>query len=225
MEKQTHQPHIFYLHGTSPRVLLFSGMHGDEYESGALLEQYLIEQAEYLPAFLYIPQISPSAVAAKTRRNRYGNDINRQFLPTTQDPEARSVMDIVSPYQFALCADIHEDPDRTLGFYLYDTDQMSEEELKSYRNCITTTGARLYTGVDDVDDEHLMLPVEKGYVSLGFERSGATSGFSSRWLFEASICKRAFTVEIPGKAPTSLKDAVIRTVIKYLLTVHHTRSQ
>lgn len=205
----------------SPRVLLFSGMHGDEYESGALLERYLIEHAEWLPDFLYIPQISPSAVAAKTRKNTYGNDINRQFLPTTQDPEARSVMDIVSPHQFTLCIDIHEDPDRTLGFYLYDTDQMSEEELKNYRDYVTATGARLYTGVDDVDDEHLMLQVKKGYVSLGFERSGVTSGFSSRWLFEAGICKRAFTVEIPGKAPTALKDAVIRTITTYLFTVHH----
>ena len=54
---------------------------------------------------------------------------------------------------------------------------MSEGRLERYRACVTTTGARLYTGVDDVDDEHLMLQVEKGYVSLGFERSGVTSDF------------------------------------------------
>ena len=47
---------------------------------------------------------------------------------------------------------------------------MSEGQLERYRACVTTTGARLSTGVDDVDDEHLMLQVEKGYVSLGFER-------------------------------------------------------
>lgn len=224
MDKRTHDALEYFLHGEAPRVLLLSGMHGDEYESGALLERYLIEHADNLPDFLYIPQVSPSAVAAKTRKNAYGNDINRQFMPATQDPEARSVMDIVSPYQFTLCVDIHEDPDRTLGFYLYDTDQMSDGQLERYRTCLTTTGARLYTGVDDIDDEHLMLQVEKGYVSLGFERSGVTSGFSSRWLFEAGICKRTFTVEIPGKAAKVLKDAVIHTITEYLLTAHLTSS-
>lgn len=218
MDKRTHDSLEYYLHGEIPRVLLLSGMHGDEYESGQLLEAYLGEHYQALPSFLYIPRVSPSAVAAKTRKNKYGHDINRQFLPSPGDPEAKDVMSVLASYRFDVCIDIHEDPDRTLGFYLYDTDQMTDEELEHYRTSVHTTGARLYTGVDDVDDENLNLSVEKGYVSLGFEKVRAVSGFSSRWLYEESLSKRSFTLEIPGKAPRHLKQQLIRTVISFLLS-------
>lgn len=220
MEKRTHQSHTYYIHGNRPRVLIFSGMHGNEYESGLLLYTYIQLNAEKLPDFVYIPEVSPSAVAAKTRKNKYGNDINRMFIDKTSDPEAKTVMDIVRQHQFDICIDVHEDPDRTLGFYLYDTEQMTEAQLASYRTAVGKTEARLYTGIDDVDDEHLMLQVDNGYVSLGFEKSGETSGFSSRWLYEAGICRRAFTLEIPGKAGAALKNKLIPAVITFLLQMN-----
>lgn len=218
MDKHIHDSLRYFLHGDIPRVLLFSGMHGDEYESGRLLEAYLSENYQSLPSLLYIPRISPSAVAAGTRRNKYGNDINRQFLASTSDPEAKAVMSLLSAFHFDVCIDVHEDPDRTLGFYLYDTEQMNDEELINYRAAVHTTGARLYTGVDDVDDENLNLTVEKGYVSLGFEKTQEVSGFSSRWLYDQSISRRSFTLEIPGRGPTLLKKSLIHTVISFLLS-------
>lgn len=195
-------------------------MHGDEYEAGKLLEQYIHANYQKLPDFLYIPQVSPSAVAAHTRKNKFDNDINRQFLASTKDPEAIAVMSLLQMHTFDLCIDIHEDPDRTMGFYLYDSDQMTDDELAAYRAVVHPTGARLYTGVDDVDDENLNLYVEKGYVSLGFEKSGAVSGFSSRWLFEENRCKRSFTAEIPGKGTAELKTKLIHNVVSFLLSAH-----
>lgn len=223
MDEHRHQDVITYFtHGEDPRVLLLSGMHGDEYESGNLLEAYLTQHAPSLPAFLYIPRVSPSAVKAKTRKNAYSNDINRQFTKNSTDPEAKAVMSLLGNYRFDLCVDIHEDPDRTMGFYLYDTEQMTDEELVAYRAAIHKTDAKLYTGVDDVDDEHLNLYVEKGYVSLGFEKTGETTGFSSRWLYEENRCKRSFTAEIPGKATPALKSSLIHVVISFLLSAHLT---
>lgn len=221
MEKRLYQSHTYYIHGNHPRILLFSGMHGNEYESGKILTKYLTKHASTLPDFVYIPEVSPSAVAAGTRKNSYDHDINRQFTHHTDDPEALSIMTIVQPYIFNLCIDIHEDPDRTMSCYIYDTAHMTSAELEAYRSCIQTTKARLYTGVDDIDDEHLMLQVDKGYVSLGYDASSETAGFSSRWLYEKGIAKRTFTVEIPGKAPASLKDSIIRVLTPYLLNTYH----
>jgi hypothetical protein len=195
-------------------------MHGNEYESGILLEQYLLTHTDTIPHFLYIPHVSPSAVRAGTRKNIYGHDINRQFLPQTKDSEALAVMDIVKPYHFNICIDIHEDLDRTLGFYLYDTETMTADELHAYRSVIHTTGARLYTGIDDLDDAHLMLHVDKGYVC---EPTAADSGFSSRWLFDTDIVPRSFTVEIPGKGTRKLKQSLIQACISFLCSIKGVR--
>lgn len=223
MDNQLHQGRLPYiLSGESPRVLLLSGMHGDEYESGALLEHYLRTYASSLPSFLYIPQVSPSAVEVKKRKNRYGNDINRQFVRGSKDPEALSVMSLVSQYRFSLCVDVHEDPDRTLGFYLYDSEQMTINELERYRELVQQTDARLYSGVDDVDDEHLNLLVEKGYVSLGFEKTAGTAGFLSKWLYDERRANRSFTLEIPGKAGRTVKQQLISSVVPFLLTTYQT---
>lgn len=220
MEHHIYQSHTYYTQGSHPRILLFSGMHGNEYESGRILTNYLADYASTLPDFVYIPEVSPSAVVAQTRTNAYDHDINRQFILHTQDPEAKAVMHIVEPYKFNLCIDIHEDPDRTMSLYIYDTSHMSQEELEAYRSCIQTTDARLYTGIDDIDDEHLMLQVDKGYVCLGYEKSNETAGFSSRWLYETGIAKRTFTVEIPGKAEGTLKKSIILVLIPYLLNTY-----
>jgi len=220
MEQRTHDSLEYYIHGGSPKILLLSGMHGDEYESGRLLQLFVEANYQKLPDFLYVPQVSPSAVSARTRKNTSGNDINRQFIDSTTDPEARMVMSLLQQFTFELCLDIHEDPDRTMGFYLYDSDQMTDEELATFRAIVHPTGARLFTGIDDVDDEHLKLSVEKGYVSLGFEKSGPVSGFSSRWLYEKNRCKRSFTLEIPGKGTTELKTKLIHSVVSFLLSAY-----
>lgn len=210
--------HSYFTHLENPQVLMLSKMHGDEYESGSILKEWLKHSCATLPSFVYIPEVSPSAAEAGTRINKYGNDINRQFLDKTTDPEALATMNLVQKNKFRLCIDVHEDKDRKLGFYLYDTGTMTADELAAYREAVQTTGARLYTGVDDVDDENLNLNVEKGYVSLGFERTGTSPGFSSHWLCEKGIATRTFTLEIPGKATQALKRSLIATVIPFLLS-------
>ena len=62
-----------------------------------------------------------------------------------------------------------------------------------------------------------MLNVEKGYVSLGFQKTGKADGFASRWFYENNIVKRSFTTEIPGKAKTALKKSLIQTAIPLLV--------
>ena len=210
----------YFTHGTPPRVLLLSGMHGDEYESGELLHEWIDSTQTRLPPFMYIPMVSPSAVAAHTRRNAYGNDINRKFTDDSTDPEARITMDIVRKHHFDICIDLHEDPDRTMAFYLYDSDHMTPDELSCYREVVGKTSARLYTGIDDMDDELLGCHIEKGYYSFRPDVIGEDTdiaGFSSKWMIQSDITTRFFTLEIPGKADRTLKRSVIGQVVPYIL--------
>ncbi len=216
MQESYYQELRYYRSGEQPLVLFLSGMHGDEAESGMLFEEYLLTHHQRFPPFVYIPEVSPSAVKAKTRKNAYGNDINRQFIPDTADPEAKRCMSLIRKFSFRLEIDIHEDPDRAMAFYLYDTSYMTDQELIAYRDSVHASGARLYTGIDDLDDEHLMRYVTKGYITLTPESVWQEAGFSSVWMHNYGIIQRGFTLEIPSKADPEQKRQLLSHVIPML---------
>ncbi len=207
----------YYLKGTNLKLLILSGMHGDEHEVIQCVEDYINSHASALPEFLFIPKVSPSAVAKRTRKNKYGNDINRQFMESTQDPEARDAMEILQGRRFRACIEFHEDPDRTAGVYVYDSGTLSEKDLAAYRHVVEGTGARLYSGIDDPFDADLGLQVEKGYISTTVDNLPKHAGFSTRWLIANGIAKRIFTPEIPGKAPIALKRRLVEAVFSFFL--------
>lgn len=207
----------YHTKGDTPRVLFLSGLHGDEYESGTIFHEYLTAHANTLPDFVYIPQVSPSAVAAKTRKNSQDHDINREFRSTSTDEEAQAVMHILSQYRADISIDIHEDPDRAKAMYLYDTGTFTDSQLARYRATIHTTGAMLYTGMDDIEDKHLQQHVERGYISLPQEKV-IDPGFIAVWLQKKHVIRdRCFTIEIPHKAPRSLKSALIEELVPFLI--------
>lgn len=209
----------YYQHGENPAVLFLSGMHGDESESVLLLNRYLKTELTNLPDFAYIPRVSPTAVLQKTRQNAQGHDINRYFLQKEDDQEAQNVIEVLSPYDFRRVIDIHEDPDRLAAFYLYDTGVMDEDELMRYRALVHTTGARLYTGVDDMEDQTLGYHVEKGYISMPASSIDKRSGFFVQWAHKQFPSSRGFTLEVPGKAKTALKARIIESLVPFLLHV------
>ena len=82
--------------GTDTKLLILSGMHGDESDVVVHVSGFVSTQAESLPDFVYIPTVSPSAIAQKTRQNYLGHDINRCFVDPIQDPEALQVINRIS---------------------------------------------------------------------------------------------------------------------------------
>lgn len=217
MITQRHGPIEYFVKGDAPRLLLLSGMHGDEYESSDCLIEYIEQHKDSLPDFLCLPRLSPSAIARKTRKNQWGRDINRQFFDNPEDEEVQAIMQILRPYQFPLSINVHEDPDRLLSFYLYDSDCLTEDQLTHLRTTISATGARLYTGIDDPEDIHLGLEVKRGYVSTPFDESHGDTGFSERWLVKRRIVKRMLVPEIPGKAPIELKKKLVEAIFSFAL--------
>lgn len=215
---QTHAGVTYFIRGKHPKLLILSGTHGDEYEVTEHITQFIDTHRQELPDYLYIPEVSPSAVALKTRRNMYNHDLNREFLDIPTDPEAIANMHIMARFRFTLCLAFHEDPDRRISFYMYDNDVLTHRQLQSYRAYVQKTGASLYTGIDDPADTKLRLHVEKGYIStpvIGTKEKG----FSMRWLVEHNKAERVFNPEIPGKADGELKRKLVEAVFLFSLTL------
>ncbi len=209
----------YILRGKHPTLMIWSGTHGDEAEVTECVTAYLDKHQQNVPDYLYIPEVSPSAVERKTRRNKHDRDLNRHFRDSTADEEVRAVMDIVRAFSMPLGITFHEDPDRRSSFYIYDSDLMNETDLSRYREIMLKTGAKLYTGIDDEADKDLSLHVEKGYISTTIEPSDVDTGFSMRWLIENNITKRVFNPEIPGQAPMPLKHAIVDGVFEFCLSL------
>ncbi len=194
----------------SNTLLVLSGMHGDEYEVIDAVATYIKQQAHILPSLVHIPHVSPSAVSQKTRKNKWGSDVNRNFFDDTTDPEVKTVMKKVLPYHFDLCLDFHEDPDLKNEFYMYDSGLLPDKSLGVFREHIMGTGATLYSGIDDELDKTLGLHIQDGYISAPTISTDA--GFSLGWLVSHGVVTRMFTLEIPGKAPVKLKRKLVAAV-------------
>ncbi len=215
----THKGIRYILRGTHPTLMIWSGTHGDETEVTGCVTAYIDNHQKNLPDYLYIPEVSPSAVEQKTRRNKHDRDLNRHFHDDTVDDEAKAIMEIVSEFSVPLGITFHEDPDRRTSFYMYDSSVMTDVELEHYRDIMTETGAKLYTGIDDETDANLGLHVEKGYISTTIDPHEKEMGYSMNWLVEHNVAKRIFIPEIPGKGEMPLKHSIVDGVFRFCLSV------
>ena len=74
--------HVFIGRARQPRALMIAGVHGDEYESVAVLQEVAkeIEPASLAGALVIVPVANPQAFYAGTRRNPVDfGDLNRSF--------------------------------------------------------------------------------------------------------------------------------------------------
>jgi len=203
--------------GNNPKLLILSGMHGDEYEVIDCVKSYVAEHPD-VPSYEYIAEVSPSAVAQRTRRNAYNHDMNRSFIDPPIDPEVKAFIEQVSNKHFTLCLNFHEDPDLAQTFYMYDSGVCTEEQLLRIRSQIIEAGAGLHSGADDPLDADLGYHVEKGYISTPYSMFPQDSGFSGGWLFRHGIIQREIVIEIPGKAPRELKQTLVNIIFTFFLT-------
>jgi len=59
----------YFLSGNNPQLLIVSGTHGDEFAIISSLDEIIQKYIDDLVPFMYIPELSPSAVRQKTRTN------------------------------------------------------------------------------------------------------------------------------------------------------------
>jgi len=199
--------------GDRPRLGLFSGIHGDEWQIIGSVERAVAHLEPALPDFLFVPECSPSAVNLKTRLNGEGVDLNRSFTREPTSAEAQKIIRVLEPQQFNLCVDFHEDVEHA-GVYLYDTEDIEgSKTLAAFRSRVTEISP-LYTGLDDERDPQLGGQVYKGYRVVrppkkDYQGNHIYEGFLELWAMIEQKTLRWITVEIPTGLTQEQKDQIV----------------
>lgn len=205
----------FFLKGRQPKLLIVSGTHGDEYEVVPLVEKLVMKYREKLPDFLYVPEVSPSALTLHTHENGEGLNVNRSFYQGVKSPEVKEMMALWKKFDFELFATFHEDAGQD-KFYLYSSFRLEKTAVwKMLCRDIADLGIGLYTGVDDPNDPNLSYQVKNGFVHWPMNRNDHSSDY---WLLvETKRAKYVINPEIPGKISLSKKMAVVEAIFQRLL--------
>lgn len=218
---QSSYNHVNYIiNGSTPQILFTSGTHGDEYEIIEPLTQLLSKLARRLPNYLYLPEVSPSAVAAKTRLNSENLDLNRNFFNHSKSFEARSVMELLKKYHFQHSFSFHEDPEY-FDFYLYDisAQPLPAAIITNLQIAIRAFGISLLNGYDDESDDQLKYIFREGYRFFPVVAPATnTHGMLSEWMFaENLLTNRFITFEIPGKLTPQQKTQLTELIFTHLI--------
>lgn len=206
----------YYQWGDQPRLLICAGIHGDEHSIIPLLEELLASQYQNLPAFVFIPAVSPSAVKAQTRVNERLIDLNRSFYPHCADPEVLAFTGLVADFQFDLALAFHEDNERT-EFYLYDTGLVRPRQWRAFTNQIQNNGLEVYTGIDDAHDPHLGFQITNGYHSSAETDGEGCDGCIASYLLQTGTAKRILEIEIPMLVSQAEKTYLLAATLEHFV--------
>ncbi len=191
-------------------------MHGDEYEVVGVVQKYLAENKHKLPDYFYIPHLSPSALETKTRNNKFGHDLNRSFVDNPIDPEAIKIISDLKDQKFELALDFHEDPE-LLEFYMYDSGDIQDQDLNTFRKLLEQSEVVLFSGIDDPSDPTLGYEFTDGYASFLNSNSVHMGGTIWDYTLRHGITKRMITIEIPGKETIEKKAKIVEIIFEGLL--------
>lgn len=201
----------YFVSGESPTLLIHSGTHGDE--SGVIESvRTAVEKYEkQLPDFLFVPTISPSAVAAQTRANMDGLDLNRSFFDDSRVSEIEANLSIVRGHKFDLMVTFHEDAFWESTFYLYDINCGidGDKAWENFKAEIEVLGLNLLNGTDDPKDPTLNFSFVDGYHYFSAAAEGYLGGSFDAWAIRNGVIKGALVPEIPGKLTQEKKNKVV----------------
>jgi hypothetical protein len=212
----------YYTKGEKPRLLVHSGTHGDEWEVIELVKKALQKYEAKLPDFIFVPEVSPSAVKLRTRVNGNGVDINRIFSSASSDREVRENIAILNGHHFDLLVSFHEDPVSD-EYYVYDSGFKTgkTKEILKHNLKLKKSGIKLLNGLDDPDDPELGYEFKDGYRKFVFTHKIKNDGMVSVWSMTQGIVEQAVTPEIPGLLPIKKKQLIVdsffsEVLVKYL---------
>ncbi len=207
--------------GNKPRLLIHTGTHGDEYGVIKMVEECLKKYESKLPDYIFVPEVSPSAVEMKTRKNKYGHDMNREFLSNSDDPEVQENIKIIKNERFDLFVSFHEDWEFP-EYYIYDwgyTNKPSELVTK-HNEYLKENGIRLLNGVDDPTDPHLGYKFSEGYNKSIHVKKEQDDGIISDWVLNRNIATDYLLPEIPQRLSDKKKKFIVdsfftEVILKY----------
>lgn len=216
-QKLSKDDRYYYVHTpekSDKKVLVVSGLHGDE---GGVIEplfhvlQYNIDPTTTI---VFIPTMCPSALKKRQRNNERGENANRIFYTNKHDPENGIVTEIVMEYApYDLVISFHED----LGYpqvYVYEMGKQTlATQLVLWKTAIQKTGLHLLNGVDDPQDVELQYIFHEGY---NYTAKPQENGQFEDWVVSKKIAQQSLTIEVPSVATKIQKEEVIRASLKIL---------
>jgi len=207
----------YYQKGENPTLLIHTGTHGDEYSVIKFTKEYIFKHAHELPDFIYVPEVSPSAVNKKTRKNINEVDLNRDFFDSSIEEEIIDNLEIINQFKFDLCIDIHEDYEYP-EFYLYDSEIISDTEWKKFTIKMNNfAGLNTLNGIDDPFDPVFGKKFINGYFSHKLFDLNDISGDFADYLLINKVSKRVIVPEIPTIASDIVKEKAISLIFSDLL--------
>lgn len=204
--------------GNQPKLLIHCGTHGDEYEVIDLVTEAVRRCEPKLPDFIYVPQVSPSAVKNKTRKNANGFDLNRIFSADSPDQEVQANIKIMENHHFDLFLSFHEDPERD-EYYIYDAsfnDQPTQSVLY-HNHWLKKNKFKLLTGFDDPKDPDLGYEFINGYRKFKHRPGQPDNGMVATWAMNRKIIDQELMPEIPGKISLESKKIIVDSFFDQVL--------
>lgn len=206
----------YFVHGAHPKLLIHSGIHGDEHEVIRSVEHAVETYKERLPDFIFVPRVSPSAVIQRTRTNKNGLDLNRQFFPESREDEVLANMQIVRGSHFELLVSFHEDREYS-QFYMYDSGIfVGHPTWEKARDRVRSCGVSLLNGLDDAGDPTLGYEFIDGYGHCPLPEEG-TDGSFEYWAQREGIVDHWIMPEVPTAIKTRLKDEIVTNILEHLV--------
>jgi len=204
--------------GENPKLLIHVGTHGDEHDIVSLVFDAVEKYKDKLPDFIFVPEVSPSAVVARTRVNYSGKDINRIFYSDSKDMEVVENIKIMRGNRFDLMVSFHEDLP-VKEYYIYDSGfKISETDaVLKHNKKLQSHGTGLLNGLDDSDDPALGYEFKDGYRRFTEKEGTPSNGMSTVWAMSEGIVKESLTPEIPGKLSIEEKRFIIDSFFSDIL--------
>ena len=183
--------------GAGPRVYLSAGIHGDE-PAGPLALLNLLREGFFTPDFhwLVCPALNPTGLAAGSRGNSCGVDLNRDYLLRhTREVHAHAAwLDAVERPD--LFISLHEDWETT-GFYFYEIN-LGCEDLVRTRGILDSVARWFAPEPGPVIDGHDVSG--PGWIYHVAEPD-LPDGWPEAIYLAKKGCPISFTFETPSRAP------------------------
>jgi hypothetical protein len=208
----------YYVKGDNPTLLIHSGTHGDEYPIIDIVKKCVEKYEPLLPEFVFVPQVSPSAVKARRRFTGTGDDINRIFFSDSQNPEVVENIKVFNGHKFNTLVSFHEDV-TVYDYYIYDSgfSVHESEVIKAHNKKIEKLGIKLLNGVDDPEDPSLNYEFKDGYRKFIEEPGDKNNGMITVWAMTERGVNETLIPEIPGMLSIKDKETIIDTFFNDVL--------
>lgn len=208
----------YFVKGDNPELLIHSGTHGDEFEVIDCVTSAIKKYEKFLPDFVFVPEVSPSAVKERTRINNNGHDLNRIFFSDSDDLEVKENIKILKKYHFDLAVSFHEDPEFDC-YYVYDEthDEAISKKVLGHVEFLKSKQVKLLTGLDDPDDPYLGHEFKEGYAKFTHPIEKDADGTLTLWAYSQKLVKNILVPEVAGKVSINTKQMIVDSFFERIL--------